>query len=216
MAYESFLQVSLFGGYTTAIPGDEIWQFGFKTNQNVSDADELQALADAWGPLMGAAFSDCAQIASAAEFRGVKCAPIGPDGHYTGEPGIYDAPAPPVGGSAFSMLPLQNAVVVSTIANGVFRGAGRYGRFYVPGVTTNALTGGVRIKSDARDDYIDFAIALFEITRTGTDTPHNVRHFPISGGNAIVNEVRCGDVVDTQRRRRNQLVETYSSQSYGT
>lgn len=31
----------------------------------------------------------------------------------------------------------------------------------------------------------------------------------------IVNEIRMGDILDTQRRRRDQIVETYSSGTYG-
>lgn len=111
-----------------------------------------------------------------------------------------------VGTAATNCLPFQCAPVVSTNA-ALAQRAGR-GRFYAPSLAVEFVNGS-RILAPARSALLDGAEALFTtLTAAGltgvlySRTTHNTQE---------IIRVRVGDVIDTQRRRRNKLVEDYVS-----
>lgn len=100
-------------------------------------------------------------------------------------------------------LPPQNSVVVSLRSNTPTR-AGR-GRFYLPSpVVTTVID--QRLDSAAQDDILNGALAMLNHMKGLGATPV-VYHRGSSTVTPVVS-IDVGDVFDTQRRRRNKLVET--------
>jgi hypothetical protein len=144
----------------------------------------------------------------------VKLKPINDLGHVIG---LNVASAHSAGGVAGteggSLLPLQNSVVASWQTPVL--GAKGKGRIYTPGVSTNSIDSHGNLTSTALSNHLAAQTALLEgLAFDGTlGADAHVR--PIVSGHPYVNygridEVRIGDRVDTQRRRRRQLVETYT------
>jgi hypothetical protein len=87
----------------------------------------------------------------------------------------------------------------------------RWGRFYIGGLTTDTLgTGTGRVLNDQVDAIADAAHDAFQNTAAnwriqvfGTPTPHSLP----------VRSIRCDDVFDVQRRRRNDLTGYRNDQS---
>jgi hypothetical protein len=118
----------------------------------------------------------------------------------------------PGGTHSGTQLPVQNSVVVSlrTLQVG---SAGR-GRMFLPSPSSTLLANG-RVSNVAAQDIAEGAKDFMEaLAFTGGNV--NVRPI-VTGGNftryAVVNRVRVGNVVDTQRRRRNRLQEVYYDQN---
>ena len=112
------------------------------------------------------------------------------------------------GTSTSPSLPYQVTPVVSLRTSLATR-AGR-GRFYVPSLAVDQVADG-RMLPDAQSDLADSAVAMMDALGTGglvpvifhrTDSP-GVSQFSTTQ----VTMIDVGDVLDTQRRRRNKLVE---------
>lgn len=165
-------------------------------------------------------------ISSAARLESLKWYPVGPGGvivpappYAQGTPAIltYTSGFPQGGGSG-SVLPLSDAVVVShrTLQPGR---SGR-GRMFLPAITNGSSV----IKNDGTlADGAPAAIVAAQKTFLEAVAKHDSqpRWWPvITGGDftkyAIIKEVRCGNIVDNQRRRRNALNETYAVDSIDT
>lgn len=154
-------------------------------------------------------------VSSHAVLDAVKLSPINTSGHVvdlrvcraenaTGVPGI-------AGGDP---LPLQNTVAIS-LRTGRIGAKGR-GRFFLPGVSTNLLASNGSLTPTAIANYGVNAAAFLDALiwdGGGGVTAHTA---PIVTGVPYalygkVTQIRVGDRVDTQRRRRRQLVETYAN-----
>lgn len=101
-----------------------------------------------------------------------------------------------------SMLPFQVALVVSlstTLANRHGRG-----RFYLPPLTAASLAQG-RLAPAAQTTVASSVQALFSGLNGGNLTP--VVRDRVGHISTVVTSASVGDVFDTQRRRRNKLVE---------
>jgi hypothetical protein len=125
-------------------------------------------------------------------------------------------PTPYTGGIAPKM-PLQNAAVVSLRTN--TPGASGRGRLYwpVPGLAVasntriatadvTSILGSLKtylvdIRDSLSSNFPTIGFNLAVRSKTTHSTPHVVR-------------IQMGDVIDTQRRRRDKLVEAYSSLSF--
>jgi len=108
------------------------------------------------------------------------------------------------GVAATEMLPFQCATVISLLTASATR-HGR-GRFYLPPLATGTIDQG-RV-SAASLVVLDTAwTAFFDSLNTDGVTPvvrNRTGHI-----STTVTSARVGDVIDTQRRRRNKLTETY-------
>lgn len=110
------------------------------------------------------------------------------------------------GTSADEMLPYQIAVAVSLRTDLATR-AGR-GRFYLPPVSTTLLADGripaanVELLADRSQDFLQ------ALATAGLDP---VIYHRASNDSTPVTSVDVGDVFDTQRRRRNSLIEVRES-----
>jgi len=130
----------------------------------------------------------------------------------------FDTPV--AGGRTGDMLPPECAVVASLrTPNTSARGRGRC---YLPPVGVGVLDteAGAISSTETANIAARFAVLLDEASYDRT-TPDDAHVYPIITGKTSpawtnyyrVTTVRVGNVMDAQRRRRNQLVETYASYS---
>jgi hypothetical protein len=119
----------------------------------------------------------------------------------------------PTGGDGGTLLPLQDSVVASHYTSQLGR-RGR-GRMFLPPSSSSSVAGG-RLTTTARDHIRDGQVAFLEALAVSPIDPTNLHIRPIVTGKPFVNysvidEVKVGRVIDTQRRRRRSLDELRSS-----
>lgn len=138
----------------------------------------------------------------------VRLSAVEADGTVVNGASVFTMISPLAGGAATMNVAPQNAVVASLQTGG--RGPRNRGRMYLPIHTNTAVTTGGLVASAVNT-------ALRAATKTLIDTVNGLLVARMSVVSAthqtysdIVN-VRCGDEIDTQRRRRNGRLETYSS-----
>jgi len=149
------------------------------------------------------------------ELRSIKVSPINASGLVVEDrTAIGTYVTPPTGIRSDHLLPLQTSAVVSWVTPRIGR-RGR-GRIYLPPATTGEVDGDGLYLDTRQAGTLAGAVAFLEaiaITPTGGG---NHWALPIVTGApwtsyGIIGGVRVGNVLDTQRRRRRQLVETYVS-----
>lgn len=210
-------KVTISGDWTVSGWANEEWQTGWWISYPDGNDFSPQEIVDDVLADLKTAFTSPGMPA-VARAQELKIARIGPSGHYLEAPGIGNMGGV-IGGQAAppNMIP-QGTVVVTTIAESVWTGKGRYGRLYLPGYPT--LTNG-RLGSGGMTDRIGMVNAWFNVIKNNGHTSlvgtplHPVENPLVDPGAAhLITQLRCGDVVDTQRRRRNNLVEAYTEDSY--
>ena len=144
----------------------------------------------------------------------LKISPINTSGHVVDLRTCHAENSTGVAGTAGGdALPLQNTVAISTRTPRI--GAKGRGRFYLPGVSTNLIDHDGALTSTAIANYGVAASAFLTALVTdggGSGTYHTA---PVVSGPPYtdygrITQIRVGNRVDTQRRRRRQLVETYT------
>jgi len=147
---------------------------------------------------------------------GVKIAAKSTSGLDLASPYVEDSTGGPAG-TVGQVLP-QSTVVLS-LNSGLTFGKGNFGRMYLPH-TKMSLSTGFPITSSVNRDQVaeDGAIFINDVTDTINAATTAVlfpaimsQVAPTPSGKGVT-EVRVGGVNDTQRRRRNKLVEAYSVQ----
>lgn len=141
---------------------------------------------------------------------GAKIAAIAEDGHYGSLPytGVHSIGEPY--GSASYRMPFQDALVVTF--RHVALGTGNYGRVYLPPVGAEPTLGGL-IDTGTRDSYLANAVSWLTDTQASVVDVFPEALLSIIGRGEIptsksVQQVGIGLVIDTQRRRRDKLVES--------
>lgn len=199
----------------------------------VNDFDPVSWLVDQ-GRNYAAAFCNNEVMSAYAQVWWIKLAVIGTDGRQIPPPGFgtgtpalltYSDSARPNGNGSSNTLPLQCSVVASHVT--AQTGKKGKGRQYLPAVDQNNLTAGGRLNSAGVSSIVAAQVAALEaasiaiagetfmipsvISNTGSGGAIDLTKY------ATIQRVRVGDVIDTQRRRRNKLVEayTYGDVSYG-
>lgn len=127
--------------------------------------------------------------------------------------GVYLNPAQ-AGQVTGSPLPPQNTVAASLRTQRAGR-RGR-GRIYLPYLSNSSLNSSGGIGSTVVDSLRNGVDNLLEELATNTNQTTNWSVRPIVTGSpwqsyGIITQVEVGDRIDTQRRRRRQIKETYSS-----
>jgi len=120
----------------------------------------------------------------------------------------------PVGIGSTAPLPLQNSVVMSHKT--LQPGAHGRGRMFMPPCTAGD-TSATRLSTTAQNDMLEDHITFLQaLAYDGTSGGSPVKVRPIVTGApftnyGVIKTVRVGNIIDTQRRRRNRLQETYVS-----
>jgi len=193
----------------------------WNVNQSAATFNPDDYLNDQAAPAFTAWQLGANRISSTCVLTQLKLSPIvGPSGHLIpappyaqGSPCVLTYNTGQPGGSTSAIMPLQNALVVSHGSSQVGR-HGR-GRLFRPGLNyTNAITGTGYLQTAAASDFVALQKTLLEAltySPVSTGAPHV--HAIITGKPfaqyAKISKVRVGNVIDTQRRRRRSLPETF-------
>lgn len=206
----------------TMFGGVEEWSTGFFLGEENADATEpTQAAADqirdAWATFFTAGGS---LVSNNYAFTQVKMASIGSDGHTISSSVKYSYPGSAVVGSTASNTHPPQCAVVVTLLSDRPRGKASKGRMYLPGFSGNIMDNG-KIDSPDVNSIAENLKTFFDSMTNDADIPDELILAAkwsgplnvIPAQNDYVETIRVGDVVDTQRRRRNGLAEVYTSKT---
>lgn len=151
-------------------------------------------------------------------FTTTKAAVIAADGKYdTGyadpvtEVNAWNTP----GGLTWAYAPQLSTVF--TFDSGKFKDPGKYGRMYIPTVGLAQNLNSVRPIADTTPMSVNFQTLINGINSLTTTINGDLKVVVMSnkgtGITRAVESIKVGNVIDTQRRRRNQLIESYVVQS---
>lgn len=202
----------------TMFGGAEIWSTGFWLGEENAAADPpTQAAANAilglWGTLFetfGNKFSNSFVTSQ------VKMATILEEGVTLSNSVVYAYPGGLMdGGDPNHRLPAQCSVVVSLLSDRP-RGLASKGRMYLPGFS-GEIQGNGKISDNDHGNLATGVEAFFNGVRAHVDITNppilvakGTGAVPaLTAQNDYIERIKVGNVVDTQRRRRNGLVETY-------
>lgn len=204
---------------TTSVTGPEIWQCGVRFSS-------LGGLGSAVGGFNAFSLSDCANIiktfhssatvyiAGDVRLDWVKAALLRTDGEYAVQPRVHGFVPGIVGGGGSGFLqPLQASIAV-TLWSGETLGRANYGRFYLPTPSLPRGYGLASIGDTNAQNIADAARTMLqqldgEVSTVDWDWQLSIMSSVGTGDAKPVKEVRVGNVVDTQRRRRNAVTEKY-------
>jgi hypothetical protein len=173
------------------------------------DSSDLAALNTSMRVLMGTTEINWANFS---KFEGIKAAAKDVAGHDIAAPKEL-ATGTPASGSATTTVFAQDTIVVSLRTATTF-GRANYGRMYLPHSGMTRFTG-VPQAADATcaavaAAAVDFIENVNVVTNTGAEPGGaSIMSKAGTGTAKAVTRVAVGNLVDTQRRRRNRLAETY-------
>lgn len=204
------------GVFGTPAAPIEIWQMSLKLGEGVF-ANQAARLATA--DRMAAAWRDtlrlkCLPIVSLTRTR---VAQVSAEGLVTkDEEGTYnqaDSVTVATGNSAGSTMPLQTSLCISLVT--ARSGPSGKGRFYLPapgaslGADTRMSQADTASFATSAKAFLVAVDAAWTATPGPTSIGGNVGVYSTKGFVSPVTGVRVGRVLDTQRRRRGDLVEEY-------
>jgi hypothetical protein len=206
----------------TMFQGQEVWSTGFFLGQEGADAgDPSQAAVDAIRDLWVAFFTNStSRISSNYQFTQAKIAAVGANGFTEKENVVYSYPAATtVGGVSTETLPPQCALVLTLLSDRP-RGKAAKGRMYLPGIASSPGTNG-KISTTVATGVATNAKTFFDGVRANFNMPGlpilaakgSGAFAAMNAQNDFIQTIRVGDVIDTQRRRRNGLTEVYTSRT---
>lgn len=206
----------------TMFGGAEEWSTGFFIGQEGADAQELtQAGLDQIRVAWEAFFTNATSwISNRYQFLEAKSALIADTGFTILDSVKYSqASANVYGAAGTGHLPPQCSVVLTLLSDRP-RGKASKGRMYLPGYAGGIGTNG-KIDGATTGAIATNAKTFFDSFAADADVPDQLilaakGTGPVPGltaQNDFVETIRVGDVVDTQRRRRNGLVESYQSRT---
>jgi hypothetical protein len=182
-------------------PG-ESWSFTLHAEGSLSTADAATAFGDALTAAWAGGMDDVTTADVDCTLASVAALDPATDGQLTRAEVVLAL----TGVATGEMLPFQCATVISLLSASATR-HGR-GRFYLPPLAVSTVDGG--LISAAAITSLDTAwTAFFDSLNTDGVNPvirNRTGHIstPVTGA-------RVGNVFDTQRRRRNKLVEVYTA-----
>jgi len=186
----------------------------------VNDLDPADFLLDACGYIKTFHESATSYISGDVIIEAVTLYAIGTDGRVVstgyGPAKAVATPAATVDGAATgTLLPVQCSVVASLrTINSTRRGRGRC---YLPQMGTSITTANTGLVGSTIRGNIATGFATM-LSGISLESPSDVRVAPVVIGSPWtsyfkISEVRVGSQVDTQRRRRRSVTETYSTAS---
>jgi hypothetical protein len=205
----------------TMFGGAEVWSTGFFLGEEGSDAPDptdvtpVDILA-AWRTYFENASSHVSSLYLTTQ---CKVAKLDDNGQTIPGTVFYAYPATELNGaiSAGYTLPPQCSLVVTLLSDRP-RGKASKGRMYLPGIAATISSNG-KLLSGTVGTIADNLKTFFDSLANDADIPGELILAAKSSGvmnvnpaqNDYVETIKVGDVIDTQRRRRNGLTETYVS-----
>lgn len=214
-------KVIRYTAFGSAFGGDEEWSTGFWIGTESADASTpTQLTANAFLTAWTTFFTTSStSISSAYKTVGVRVALYGTNGQMDSAANFYAYPTVPFSGTSTAPAPLaaQLALVASLQAR-PDRGLASKGRMFLPGVNAAVGSDG-RITQSVCTSIATNLDTMFTALNGGFDTGGFLINASKGGSgaggpapiNRRVEDILVGNVYDTQRRRRNQLTETYST-----
>lgn len=215
MAYpNAFVKLTVSG----TVAGEDIWSNSYSiSTQDGSSGEEMFA------DLNPAALATAAQafycqggqsMMTYNRLSTIKLALIGTDGKTIGEPKIYDYPNPPAGQATFTVPP-QDSIVISLLTDTI-RGLANRGRIYAPAGFGDVTSSSGRLNATTVTFLVNKAVTWINAINTFAQTASPAGIVVINsavraGASHPVTGVEVGNLVDTQRRRRNRLSEAYTT-----
>lgn len=205
--------------YGSTFGGQEIWTTGFYIGSVGADASvpsesTAAAIKTAWATFCGATDVVMGYLWKT---EGVKVAHMNANGT-TDLDAVVNSPytTPVVGNSGQIGYPPQISLVATLLAdNG--RGLAGKGRMYLPGIAAGldatGHIGGTQNQNIANrlKDFLGAVEASFDGGQIINASHGRAPFLGSTAVNRYVTHVRVGNVYDTQRRRRNSLVESYAT-----
>jgi hypothetical protein len=199
----------------------EVWSTGFWLGEENADcAAPTQAAVDAILASWTTFFENITSRVHATYLTTqAKIATINTNGTTDQASVVYAYPGATVdGGWSQAVYPPQCSLV-ATLMSDRPRGLASKGRMYLPGIAAGLTASGVIADSD-RDAIALNLRTFFNAVRASADvadTPilaaKGTGAFPeLTAQNDYVERIKVGSVIDTQRRRRNGLPETYKTE----
>jgi len=202
------------------LPGGEQWSNGVRmayTGFEMPETIPAGLISGVGSAIQALHTSTGTKISSGAKLSFIKFARIGVNGHYVPNvPGVQANPqittlADIAGSQTLVSGPANQQAIAVTLTTGYSTGVAKKGRFYLPmPVYYPQVTDGLITATEA--NAIQDAAALWLTTVNASDPNYRVAVFSRKDGAAthrLVTGVWVGRVVDTQRRRRRSLPETY-------
>lgn len=204
------------------VPASEVDTDGNWDNTNVFSVDgpglatfnPLSWMKDYAQPSLEA-FLSTDSFSSTTTLTFIKLSPINASGAVIGgRTCLSEANTSLTGAQTGNRLPPQLSVGVSWQTPVIGR-RGR-GRIYLPSNASSQLTSAGRLDTTPQGNSRDQAITLLEGLAYAATGPSDAHVKPIVTGDpwtdyGVITSVRVGDILDTQRRRRDQLAEVYVS-----
>jgi hypothetical protein len=182
-------------------PG-ESWSFTLHAEGSLSTADAATAFGDALTAAWAGGMDDVTTADVDCTSASVAALDPATDGQLTRVEVVLAL----TGVATGEMLPFQCATVISLLTDSATR-HGR-GRFYLPPLAVSTVDGG--LISAAAITSLDTAWTAF-FDSLNTDGLNPVVRNRTGHISTPVTSARVGNVFDTQRRRRNKLVEVYTA-----
>lgn len=212
----------------TMFNGAESWSTGFQLGNPAADTPDWDNVAGQVAGHWQTFFTTAAHgISGVYKTVQVKIAQINVNGTTDDENiDYYTYPTPIVGGAVGQAYPPQ-LTVAATMTTDRQRGLASKGRMYIPGINfaidgatgkltstqTNNLNTGFKAFLDAvnADAGVPANVVVASKGHKTNTLDANGQPVYVDGLTALVTGCRIGDVYDTQRRRRNDFVETYNA-----
>lgn len=187
--------------------GQEIWQVGLRLDGTDTPLTmQLEGLDAAMATLLG---DPGVGFPTACRYLGLKVAPQDVNGRYPdGSDAVEYLRPSPLTGSWTEGYP-QIALVISW-RTARSRGYASNGRMYLPSANKPASSTG-RIPPAEADSAATAGAAFIAAVNSADLGAASVMSTVGAGRIEAITDVRVGGVMDTQRRRRNQITEEYST-----
>lgn len=203
--------------------GAEEWSTGFYMGDVTSDAlAPDQGSADFFLTAWQTFFTNTTTgITNQYKTEGVRVALLNTDGKTDLNANFYAYPTVPFAGTGGAQNIHPQLTLVASLQARPDRGLGAKGRMFLPGIAHSIGSNAKLTPADTAKVALNLK-TLFDTMNGSTEIWGNVinasrgRGLGVGGDmpvNRNVEDVLVGDVYDTQRRRRNQLQETYSTQA---
>lgn len=195
------------------LPGDEEWSCGFRmwkaAGSTPSDATAL--LSQVSAAISAYHLRSTSHISAKVKLSFVKCNAIDVNGHYQGAGTTEQLFADVSGGGTGSgNNPNQIALAVS-LTTGFSRGPAHRGRFFNPCPDVGVDTDGTISPGQALETATSAKALMTAINLGGAEQMVVMSRKAGAPGHRAVTGAQVGRILDTQRRRRNSLLENYST-----